>query len=76
MILASSHLNYGSFQHLENNQGAGGTYMVSTGVHIGSSQFLPVFFANFSLSLAPVFLMVIASCLRFATVYNPLRPAR
>ena len=30
--------------------GAGGTNIVSTGVHMGSSQFLPAFFANLSLS--------------------------
>jgi hypothetical protein len=56
--------------------GAGGTYIVSNGVLMGSSQFLPAFFANFSLSLAPVFFMIIASCLRFAAVYHPLRPAK
>jgi hypothetical protein len=46
--------------------GAGGTNILSIGVHMGSSQLLPVFFANFTLSLAPVFFMVIASYLRLA----------
>jgi hypothetical protein len=42
-------------------------YLVLTGVHMGSNQVLPTFFANFSLSLAPVsvFLMVVVSSLLF-----------
>jgi hypothetical protein len=34
-------------------------YRVLTGVHMGSNQVLPAFFAKFTLSLAPVFLMVV-----------------
>jgi hypothetical protein len=42
---------------------------------MGSSQVLPAFSANRSLSLAPVFLMVRAP-FRFADiVYNPIQPA-
>jgi hypothetical protein len=45
---------------------------------MGSNQALPAFFANFSLSLAPVsvFLMVVVSSLFLDKVYNPLGPAR
>ena len=49
-------------------------YLVSNGVHMGSNQVLPAFFANFSSFLAPVFFMV-ASPLSFGKIYNPLRPA-
>jgi hypothetical protein len=38
-------------------------YLVLTGVHMGSIQVLPNFFANPSLSLAPIFLMVVVSSL-------------
>ena len=49
-------------------------YLVSNGVHMGSNQVLPAFFANFSSLLVSVFFMVV-SPLSFDTVYNPLRPA-
>jgi hypothetical protein len=39
------------------------TYLVSIGVHMGSNQVLPAFFANLSSFLAPVFFMAVASSL-------------
>ena len=50
------------------------SYRPFTGVHMGSSQPLPAFFANFSLSLAPVFFMIPSSSLNSTMVYNPLNP--
>jgi len=41
--------------------GAGGTNILFIGVLMGSFQFRLAFFANLSLSLAPVFLMIFAS---------------
>jgi hypothetical protein len=38
-------------------------YRALTGVHMGSSQVLPAFFANLSLSFAPFFLMFLSSSL-------------
>jgi hypothetical protein len=35
-------------------------YLVSNGVHMGSNQVLPAFFANLSSFLAPVFFMIVS----------------
>ena len=43
--------------------GDGGAIMVLTGVHMGSVQVFPAVFANFFLSVASFFFMVLSSCL-------------